>query len=134
VAFANAIFEVLPRHDLARNQAYGVAEQVVAETGPGDLVLVRGDDLVGLYVAYFGPRQVAVVLNDGRRLDAILAYVAELADEQVRVWLVDSRSDRAGWWAEVLGQSQVWQQGAWSRQPVDWQPAGSLITELVLRR
>lgn len=134
VAFANAVFEVLPRHDLARNQAYGLAEQVVAQTAPGDLVLARGDDLVSLYVAYFGPRQVAVVLNDGRRLDAILAYVAELADEKVRVWLVDSRSDRHGWWEEVLGQSDAWQQGAWSRQPVDWQPEGSLITELVSRR
>lgn len=130
VAVANAGFEVLPRHDRARNQVYGVAERVMVETQPGDLMLVRSGDLLGLYLAYFGPRQVAIVVDDGQRLDAVLAYVAQRADGETRVLLVDSRADSAGWWEEVLVQSDAWQQGTWSRRSVDWQPAGSLITEL----
>ena len=134
MALANAAFEVLPRHDLTRNQVYAVATQVVAETSPGDLVLARSDDLVGLYLVYFGPRQVAVVVNGGRRLDAILAYVAQQADAPARVLLVDSRADRAEWWEGVLSRSDAWQQEGWSRQAVVWQPPGGLVVELLPRR
>jgi hypothetical protein len=134
VAFANAAFEVLPRHDLARNQVYALATQVVAETSPGDLVLARSDDLVGLYLVYFGPRQVAVAVNDGRRLDSILSYAAQQTDQPARVFLVDSRADRAEWWEAVLNRSDTWQQEGWSRQAVGWQPPGSLVAELRPRR
>lgn len=134
VAFANAAFEVLPRHDLVRNRTYALATQVVAETSPGDLVLVRSDDLVGLYLVYFGPRQVAVVVNDGRRLDAILASIAQQADAPARVLLVDSRADRVEWWEEVLSRSDAWQQEGWGSQEVAWQPPGGLVAELLPRR
>ena len=67
-----AAFEVLPRRDLSTNRLYQFAADVAAQTGETDIVLTHGDDISGLYLAYFAGRQVFYATPE--TLDSLRSY------------------------------------------------------------
>ncbi|MFN2223113.1 MAG: hypothetical protein ACK2UH_11200, partial [Candidatus Promineifilaceae bacterium] len=66
LAAVNAATVIGPRHNLATNSAHRLALEVAEETTAEDLIIVDGDDMATLYLAYFGRRTVlpAVGLPD----------------------------------------------------------------------
>jgi hypothetical protein len=117
LAVVNAAFEILPRRDLASNHPFWAAQALIEHTERDDLVLTRSDDILGLYAAYFGSRQVAYVTAQPGRLDAILDY----ADQQgyQRVMIADSEQTRAGWWRQVIESAALVQTGERYAPPVE---------------
>ncbi|MCB0204362.1 MAG: DUF2723 domain-containing protein [Anaerolineae bacterium] len=107
LAVANAVFEVLPRHNLSTNLPYQVAADVAAQTGETDLFLTRPDDISGLYLAYFGGRQVLYATP--ATLDRLHHYLVSSPEPPVgRVLVVDADGERLDWWGSTLAASQ-WQ-------------------------
>jgi len=106
LALGNALFEIVPRHDLRRNAAYHLAQEVAANTTAEDALLVRTDDLTGLYLAYWGDRQVSYVHGDQEGAAELLARVvaarAASGAATRRLIAVDSDGRRAGWWQGFL--------------------------------
>ena len=107
LAIANATFEVLPRRDLATNLPYQVAMDVAAQTGDDVIFLTRGDDISGLYLAYFAGRQVFYATPETLvSLHSMLPPSAENAAP--RVVTLDVDSNRSDWWQALLATSP-WQ-------------------------
>ena len=107
LAIANATFEVLPRRDLATNLPYQVAMDVAAQTGDDVIFLTRGDDISGLYLAYFAGRQVFYATPETLvSLHSMLPPSAENAAP--RVVTLDVDSNRSDWWQALLAASP-WQ-------------------------
>lgn len=104
LGIANAGFEVLPRRDLRTNLPYQVATDAARRTGAGDLFLTRPDDITGLYLAYFGGREVYYATPDN--LDALSASLAASPETAARrIYAVDRSGEGAGWWQSVLAGS-----------------------------
>jgi hypothetical protein len=129
LAVGNALFEVVPRHDIRRNAAYQVAGQVSAHTNPEDIVLVRGDDIAGLYLTYLGDRQILYLPSEPGSLAAVLSPVAT-AQAATRLVVVDSDDRRADWWQELLEPSRPAAPGSWLSSVPDWHTGSGLVLEL----
>ena len=129
LAVGNALFEVVPRHDIRRNAAYQVAGQVSAHTNPEDIVLVRGDDIAGLYLTYLGDRQILYLPSEPGSLAAVLSPVAT-AQAATRLVVVDSDDRRAGWWQEILEPPRQAAPGSWLSSVPDWHTGSGLVLEL----
>jgi hypothetical protein len=125
----NALFEVLPRHDLRRNASYHLAQRVIVKTAPEEIILVRGDDITGLYLTYWGDREVVYVDSEAESLAAILASV-EGANLSPRLWVVDSDRQRTRWWDARLESSEQLTPETWIRSVPGWQPEDSLVLKL----
>jgi hypothetical protein len=129
----NGLFEVVPRHDLRRNASYHLAKRVIANVNPEEIALVRGDDIAGLYLTYWGGPRVVYVGSNAESLEEVLARV-EGAESASRLWVVDSDPRRAGWWDTLLDSSQWPSPEAWLRSVPDWRPEGSLVLKLTSAR
>ncbi len=108
LAVINGAFEILPRRDLSTNRPYQFAADVAAQTGETDIVLTRGDDISGLYLAYFAGRQVFYAAPE--TLDSLRSYaVSSTQTTERRVVAVDVDAEQLGWWQALLAASQ-WQE------------------------
>ncbi len=58
LAVVNAATVIWPRRDLATNSEYWLAREVADQTSAEDLIISDGDDVVTLYLVYFGRRTV----------------------------------------------------------------------------
>ena len=130
LAAGNALFEVIPRHDIRRNAAYQMAGQVRAHTTPEDVVLARGNDIVGLYLTYLDDRQVLYVPSEPEEdLWESLFHVpaVQAAD---RLVVIDSDDRRAARWQELLELLQKRTPGRWFGSAPDWHTGSGLVFEL----
>lgn len=66
LAVVNAVTVIWPRHNLATNTRYWLAKQVASQTSTDDLIITDGEDLITLYLVYFGRRTVLPVADLGR--------------------------------------------------------------------
>jgi len=134
LAAGNALFEIIPRHDIRRNAAYQLAQQVIANTSPGDILLVRADDVTGLYLTYWGNRQVIYESGAEQSPDELLppatAAQAALQPGGLRLIVIDPDSRRAGWWLALLETSEPGASGSWLSSVPDWHAGGGLVLEL----
>jgi hypothetical protein len=81
LALANATTVIWPRHNLATNTTYRLAQEVAGQTAAGDLIISDGDDLVTLYLVYFGRRTVLPVARLDQDPDAVEARFAGWINE-----------------------------------------------------
>ena len=135
LAAGNALFEVVPRHDIRWNTGYQAAQQVIANTTSEDIVLVRGDDITGLYLTYLGgDRQVLYVSSEPEGLVESLSPIEAAqgvpAGRTPRLITVDSDSQRAGWWHALLESLERAAPRGWRSSSPDWRTEGSLVFEL----
>jgi hypothetical protein len=65
IAIANSIMVIWPRTDLIGNRYYLTANEVAAQTMPGDMVVTDASTIETLYLAYFSGRLIAPVSNVG---------------------------------------------------------------------
>ena len=80
---------------------------VAAQTGDDVIFLTRGDDISGLYLAYFAGRQVFYATPETLvSLHSMLPPSAENAAP--RVVTLDVDSNRSDWWQALLADSP-WQ-------------------------
>lgn len=128
---ANVSFEIIPRHDVRWNDAYQVAHQVIAHTSPEQTILVRSDDISGLYLTYWDDSRVVYVYWEAESWAGILSWVEETRDAP-RVLVLDSDQRRAGWWDPLLESLEGLSGEAWARSVPDWRPEDSLVLELSL--
>jgi hypothetical protein len=139
LAAGNALFEVVPRHDLRRNAAYQAARQVIANTPREEIALVRADDITGLYLEYWGDRQVVTVESKpespaeslAETLSTVEATQALVGGRVPRLLVVDSDPRRAAWWHARLESAAQQAPGRWLSSIPDWQVANGLVLELV---
>jgi hypothetical protein len=134
LALGNALFEVVPRHDIRRNVGYQVTQQVLANTTPADVLLVRGDDIAGLYLTYWGNRPVTYLPSDVRIPEEFLpgTGATETASGTVasRLILIDSDDRRAGWWDALLKASVQAAPEKWVRSVPGWHAGDGLVMEM----
>jgi hypothetical protein len=135
LAVGNLLFEIAPRHDLRRNAGHQVAQQVLAQTTPEDILLLRADDITALYLYYFGSeRPIFFVSGEPQSLAEILAHSEvkqpAMGGHAPRLVIVDSDGRRAGWWGALLEASEGETPGRWRRAVPEWQPGSSLVIEL----
>lgn len=129
LGLGNALFEVLPRHDLQRNLAHQVARQVIANTAQEEILLVRGDDIAGLYLQYWGDRRVVYVSGGAKSLAEALSWV-EGVQPGSRLLVVDSDEGRARWWYSLFASSEGEGSGVWLPSIPRWRSGGGLVLEL----
>jgi hypothetical protein len=134
LAIGNGLFEVVPRHDIGRNVAFQVTQQALANTTPEDVLLVRGDDIAGLYLTYWGGRQVAYLPSDVWIPEELLprAGAAQTASGKAapRLIIIDSDDRRAGWWDALVEASEQAAPEMWLSSIPDWHAGGGLVMEL----
>jgi hypothetical protein len=134
LAAGNALFEIAPRHDIRRNTAYQLTQEVIGNTAPEDILLVRADDVTGLYLAYWGDRQVVYESGAERSRSELLipAQAAGAASEPgaIRIIIVDSDGHRAGWWLALLEASEPGSSDRWLGSVPDWHTGGGLVLEV----
>lgn len=125
----NLTVEILPRHDLARNRYLPLALAIRDFTAPGDAVLTRGDDPLGLYAVYYSGRLVNYA-NAAGDLDRALEALAAQPGSPPRLYLVDSDSSRLAWWLALVQDSAAVQAGQWQVASPGWARPGQAVVEL----
>ena len=126
LAVANGAFEVLPRRDLATNLPYQVATDVAAQTSEDEIFLTRGDDISGLYLAYFAGRQVFYATP--ATLERLRTNLPPSPGSAARrVVALDVDSNHRDWWQALLAASQ------WQAVEPRSQPRAGMMIELTPR-
>jgi len=135
LATGNALFEIAPRHDVRRNAAYQAAQRVIANAPKEEIALVRGDDITGLYLKYWGDRQIVYVDSEAESLAETLSTIEAarrvLGTHAPRLLVVDSDPRRAGWWHARLEAAAQTAPGRWFSSTPDWQAGNGLVMELI---
>jgi hypothetical protein len=81
LAAVNVGAAIWPRHDLATNSDYWLAKAIQNQTWEEDLIVTKGDEIISLYVVYFGRRTVLPVVSSSNEPNTNLEQYAGLFEE-----------------------------------------------------